>query len=661
MVALVGGVIFVWQYKNSLLSNVQSSTGMCAEDSITPISDGFNSAGTSATVPSFESVFEVPRTGAGRGYINGGGESDIWVADGKLAYVVTYFKEANINEDVLYYDGKEKERVYSQFITPIQTITDRLAYYTKSKIVFGDLEYPFPQLASVTDAETIDGKLHIRGSGGAYYNGEKLSEDKTIFAIDGNMAELKTTSLGTRTVSYGGKTAEIPVQKDTFFYKGKEYGTEYDGLTSEDSVLCNGKPVYVVQEGLRLDENHRQYVVYDGNVIGGPYFAIYKIEIIGGDIVFLAVKEKKTDNGGQTKTVLVKNGVEISTLYDSVTNFFSHNGHLVYIGVDLETIGPATQQLGNLQAQVTSTSFTYYVVQDGQVIYKTEPGEQILSIGGRSPEVISIGSKLAFLTRGGDMSQKKVIYDGVEVLGQYTGAVSKIFNWNDKLAALVDDGNKSSIVVEGSRAEQVTPQTSTSSVKSSNQDIFDLLSKGTPLEGRTLSSSDDDYLDGGADEDTSIYSGKHAAYELYRGTDFPSRNVYNTVFVVDKRNGSIDILVNIEKIDFADQIISLPDFKVISTKVVPVDSTTASLRIKERVAVQDQASRTVSVIPISITPDTVTISVIFESATQKLLSVPKGGNDIVVLGDDTNTPRLSVSVTAIQGDIATLVLTMLSQ
>ena len=282
----------------------------------------------------------------------------------------------------------------------------------------------------------------------------------------------------------------------------------------------------------------------------------------------------------------------------------------------------------------------------------------IVSVEGRSPEVISVGSKLALLTRGGDMSQKRVMYDGVEVMSQYAGAISKIFDWNGKLAALVDDGNKSFIVVEGSRTEQVAPQTSSSAEKSPIQDIFDLLSKGTPLEGRTLSASDDDFLDGGADEDTAIYSGQHAAYELYRGNDLPSRNADNTVFVVDERNGSIDTLVNMERIDFADQLISLPDFKVLSTKVVPIGFVTASLRAKERIAVQNQMGRTVSVIPVSITPTTVTMSVIFESATQKLLSVAKGGNDIVVLGEDANAPRLSVSVGAIQGDVATLTLTM---
>ena len=661
IIVLLGGAIFAWQYKGIFLSGSSSGTGMCAEDQISSISAGFASAESATTIPVFETIFEVPRTGAGSGYINGSGESDIWVADGKLAYVVTYFKEANTHEDVLYYDGKEKERVYLQFITPIQTITDRLAYYTKNKIVFGDDTYPFPQLATVTGAEAIDGKLYIHGSGGAYYNGEKLSEDKNIFSLDGHMAEFKTTSLGMRTVTYRGQTSEVPNQKYTFVYGGKEYATEYDGFTGEGAVLCNDKPAYAVKEGLNLyvDENYREYVVYDGKIVGRSYFSILKTDIIGGDIVYLSMKEKGDAPGVQTKIVLVKNGVEIGTEYDSVQDFFSHNGHLVYVGVDLETLtGMQSVGAGGRLAQVTSTSVTYYVVQDGQVIYKTAPGEYIVSVEGRSPEVISVGSKLALLTRGGDMSQKRVMYDGVEVMSQYAGAISKIFDWNGKLAALVDDGNKSFIVVEGSRTEQVAPQTSSSAEKSPIQDIFDLLSKGTPLEGRTLSASDDDFLDGGADEDTAIYSGQHAAYELYRGNDLPSRNADNTVFVVDERNGSIDTLVNMERIDFADQLISLPDFKVLSTKVVPIGFVTASLRAKERIAVQNQMGRTVSVIPVSITPTTVTMSVIFESATQKLLSVAKGGNDIVVLGEDANAPRLSVSVGAIQGDVATLTLTM---
>lgn len=669
MVALAIGVVVGVSYAvlGDRLPFVKSGATACSEDPIRPVSNGFISPDNSGTIPEFETIFSISNQGADRGYVDSSGESNVWVANSKLAYIVTYFKNNNVSEDVVYYDGQEVDRSLLYGFSPLQKITDRLAYYGKDKIVFGDKTFPFPQLNSVSleDTQAIDGKLFIRGSGGGYYNGEKIDEEKDyIFAINGSMAKFKTQNLGTTTVTYQGQTADIQKKKNTFIYKDKEYGTEYDGFAGQTVALCNNKPVYAVQEGSSiLDENYQQYVIYKGKVIGGPYRSVGKIGVVGGDIVFLATKGKRVA-GEQYKAVLVKNGTEISEQFDTVNDFFSHNGHLVFIGVDTETIESPTRSSNGLEFHSSEPVNIYYVVEDGQVIYKTGPNEQIFTGDARSNEVTPVGDKLAILVRDYSTSESKVLYDGKEVLQEYVGAVSKIFDLNGKLGALVADRDGSalvsSIVIEGLRSKlapvQSPEQTQT---KSPVQERFDVLSKGTALEGRILVATDNDYLDGGPGEDTTLYSGQRAAYELYRGKDSPEYNAYNTFFVIDKRNGSIDTLVNVERVDFADQVISLPGQTVITTRAVPVGSATMSLHFKERGAIQNASGRTASVILAYMTSTAVSFVVIFESATQKLLSIPVGGSDMVVLTDDINGPRLSVSVTSAQSDLVTVNLQML--
>lgn len=435
----------------------------CTEDPIESISSNF-SAENIATIPTFETIFQVPRIGTGRkGFIDVSDRDGIWTVDNKLAYVVTYHQNAGIpQEDVVYYDGKEIDSVPTQFITPIPKVTDRLAYYTKDKIVFGNETYAFPQLASVNDAKEIDAKLYIRGSGGTYYDGKKLLENEDLLSIDGRAASLKTISLGTRSIIRGGQKTEVQNTKSTFIYEGKEYGTEYDGFTNKlpgtDPVLCNGKPVYLVRKGLLgVDEDYREYLVYDGKIVNKPYAAIGHFEVIGGTLVFKAITKDR-------KEVLVQNGEEIGTQYHSIANFFSHNGHLVYLAYDV----PNDTALA-----------TYYVVEDGQLLYKTAQDEQLRS------EIIAVGQKLALLVRGKDTSEKKVIYDGAEVLSQYAENVRTIFDLNGKLGALIEDTSGQFIVVEGAGKEPYVQKTTTSGVVSNQTKFAEGLPSITEISGPT--------------------------------------------------------------------------------------------------------------------------------------------------------------------------------
>jgi hypothetical protein len=128
-------------------------------------------------VVEFEKKYEISANEGvtPRGYIAGSTNGkQFWVADGKLAYVVTYFTGPNnSNAAELFYDGKKVDihdgdthyNIKNDFIQGVPEITDRLAFYTFNldKFFFGD--QVFAKQGVIFDAASIGGKLALRSQG----------------------------------------------------------------------------------------------------------------------------------------------------------------------------------------------------------------------------------------------------------------------------------------------------------------------------------------------------------------------------------------------------------------------------------------------------------------------------------------------------------------
>ena len=393
--------------------------GRCAEDPIQPVEDWFAAVKHARKAPDFDRVFEISSSLWGKektGVIYA-----VWVTGGKLAYIYAY-KGTSIAKDeyILYYDGKERHRSLRGSssilaISPVENIQDRLTYSTKDRIVFGGFEFLFPPGFKMFSTASVAGKLFVRGLGGTFYDGKKMPDNVSTFAIGDHIAEKK---------SVAGKMA--------FIYKAKEYGKELDGLAGDEIALCNDRPVYVVGRWpLEKGTGITRHAVHEGQIIGRPYREIKKIGVVGGAIVFLAIKEWASSRQ-DSKTVLVKNGEEISGKYESVIDFFSHRGHLVYFGSN--------------RANPADSTATHYVVQDNQVLYTTAPGEQVLRA--RGADVVSLGTKLAFLTYDKEGRQKKFMYNGIEIPQPDYYRIEKILDWNDRLVVWANDYDKRVIQVE---------------------------------------------------------------------------------------------------------------------------------------------------------------------------------------------------------------------
>lgn len=64
---------------------------------------------------------------------------------------------------------------------------------------------------------------------------------------------------------------------------------------------------------------------------------------------------------------------------------------------------------------------------------------------------------------------------------------------------------------------------------------------------------DNDFIDGGADYDTVIYSKPRANYIFFPGREWPQYGYEDTIIVYDTGTKDVDVLVNVEAIRFADE------------------------------------------------------------------------------------------------------------
>ncbi|HYF13309.1 MAG TPA: hypothetical protein VD928_03370 [Candidatus Paceibacterota bacterium] len=436
--------------QNAEVENVSTT---CAENPIGSISNGFASTPGSQDPPKFNIVATIPRASGILSVTKG----NPWVAENKLAYIVA----KSGADDILYFDGKEILR--APFINPLEEITDKFAYFFRNGrgseftryVIYGDQKYPFND--NVADSKIVDEKpLVIGSSGGTYLWGDKILSKfegpykfkEIVFGIDGKSGHTKTVDLGTQAIEVYGDEVELPKLKHTFMFEGKEYGTELGGIPAENihsrtiAVLCNGKPVYIVKASESLLDVS-EFVVYEGKIIGGPYYVL-KLAIVGGSIIVHAQTQEE-------KFILTKDGTEIGSQYDSITGFHSHEGHLVYVGVNDAYSGIIKLQVqsptGKMIEKVVNKPDPHFAVLDNTLIYQSESDEYI-RLSEFADDVISVGTKLAFLIRDPNLQGKKVVYDGKDVLQEYSGKITKIFELNGKLAAVIKEKDKELIVSE---------------------------------------------------------------------------------------------------------------------------------------------------------------------------------------------------------------------
>ncbi len=97
----------------------------------------------------------------------------------------------------------------------------------------------------------------------------------------------------------------------------------------------------------------------------------------------------------------------------------------------------------------------------------------------------------------------------------------------------------------------------------SPQARFDHLAMGTPLEGHQWKPSAlSQYIDGKGGTDTVYYSGARAGYEVFNGT--PTSAGVGTILVHSLADDSIDVIVNVEYLRFADETLQIPSLIVVS-------------------------------------------------------------------------------------------------
>lgn len=115
--------------------------------------------------------------------------------------------------------------------------------------------------------------------------------------------------------------------------------------------------------------------------------------------------------------------------------------------------------------------------------------------------------------------------------------------------------------------------------KETYQPLFDIVAKGTKLEGYKLATSDFILTDGKEGIDTVIYKNKRSDYSLYRGNDIPDLGYKNVSIVKGKKDKFVQIDVNSEFYQFKDKQLSIPDYKPVQKKTGKEDVTIAEITI----------------------------------------------------------------------------------
>lgn len=139
----------------------------------------------------------------------------------------------------------------------------------------------------------------------------------------------------------------------------------------------------------------------------------------------------------------------------------------------------------------------------------------------------------------------------------------------------------------------------------SAQSELDIVTEGTELEGRTLK-ADEKFIftDGKEGVDTVIYKNPKSSYSLYRGKDTSSKGYGNVIIVVGKVTKFIEVDVNSEFIQFSDQTLSIPDFKVVKVVEKKENLTISSIEL----SLQDGIGHT-SEIGVPVPEQTVSVEI----------------------------------------------------
>jgi len=88
---------------------------------------------------------------------------------------------------------------------------------------------------------------------------------------------------------------------------------------------------------------------------------------------------------------------------------------------------------------------------------------------------------------------------------------------------------------------------------------------GTPIAALTMFGPDSDFLDGGEGVDTVSFSGPRSQYAIYQKPDDYAKDYLLALLIHDLKDNSVDLIVNTEYIQFADQKLYVPSFTFTSS------------------------------------------------------------------------------------------------
>ena len=274
-------------------------------------------------------------------YPDGSQISDIAAVDGALAYVV---RDSDFENYALVYDGKEIDSSNTR-ITIVSEVKDHLVYKVgSSELIFNRQSYSFE--GSIHDVAVIEGKLFLRTSQAAYFDGEVVANDDELLYIgvdsDGEMCRQEKVSIIESELYCGD------VRLGREFFIPASYGSEGTKYSS-----INGKPLYVGVDFNVLNSpfdaqnafdlygrfnslDHDWFVMYADAPAGKRYDRILNLQVNGGSYGHIAVNNEKS--------FIVFNGKEFGKKYDGVGGFKIEDGHLIYVGVYLDNRDDVTQR-----------------------------------------------------------------------------------------------------------------------------------------------------------------------------------------------------------------------------------------------------------------------------------------------------------------------------
>jgi hypothetical protein len=225
-------------------------------------------------------------------------------------------------EEFVVFDGRELERGkgYSGIANLTLVGDGNIAYialkdgrpvavYNEEEVkdVSGDVAY-----GSLTD---VGGKLAFEvkadGKSSVFYDGAYVGRDyssaSSPIGVNGKLAFI---------ASSGGK--------DFVVYDGREKD-KYDEIVSSSLKVIGGKMAFIaVKYYIPAVKKEKEFLVYNDKKFSGEYDSIIpeSLSLVNGKPVFLAVE------GG--RKILVQDGAEVRTSYDSIESFASIRGYIAF-------------------------------------------------------------------------------------------------------------------------------------------------------------------------------------------------------------------------------------------------------------------------------------------------------------------------------------------